>query len=307
MNLGNLLLGFAAASTRGNWNFNLGNILATGGGSFSTNRGRQYFPTNTDGIPAWVSITFIERTQGTMDTVLSGSTPKGEPIGSIYLYMPQSISMADGLTYDNAELTGITSAIVASANEAKESGGASAAVTLGESAKALAAEYMRTKTSAGSLAAAQLGQAINPRAAMLFKSPTFRQLALNWKLIPSNASDARAAKHIINACREHAYPELINDGASFQYPDLFRVEFIGMGGATPQIIPFADAYCTGVTANYNPTSPGFMKDGYPNEIDFTLNFQETRVLDRKAISELNRGIRDSGQPQYSDLSGRGPV
>tara|TARA_B100000287_G_scaffold176439_1_gene166429 strand:+ start:1680 stop:2570 length:891 start_codon:yes stop_codon:yes gene_type:complete len=296
MNLGNLLLGFAAASSAGNWNFNLGSVNA-GFPSFSYGKGKgnHYFPTNTEGIPAWVSITFIERVAGSMDTVLSGATPKGDPIGSVYLYMPQSISMADGLTYDNAELTGLTSAVMASANEGKDEGAGAALSSLSESAKNLFTQYAQTKTSAGSLLAAQRGQAINPRAAMLFKSPTFRQLALNWKMIPSNKNDARAAKYIINACREHAYPELINNGASFQYPDLFRIEFIGMGHAKPQVIPFADAYCTGVTANYNPTSPGFMKDGYPNEIDFTLNFQETRVLDRKAISQLNRGIRDGSE------------
>ena len=84
------------------------------------------------------------------------------------------------------------------------------------------------------------------------------------------------------------------------FPNIFRISFISFGGSKPRIMPFNDAYCTGVTVNYNPTSPALMADGAPNEVDLTVNFQETKVLDRKGIMEMagirqGNGLRQGGQ------------
>ncbi len=73
------------------------------------------------------------------------------------------------------------------------------------------------------------------------------------------------------------------------FPNLFRISFLRFGpdgNTNPFIIPFADAYCTGITTNYNAASPALMQDGAPSEVDLTLNFQETKVLDRKSIMEM---------------------
>ena len=257
----------------------------TGSQSFSSLR----FPQNTEGHPAWCDIDIVERKTNGFSEALKGDTPIGQVLGNIKLYMPQAISFSDGLTYDNTELTGITSAIAASANEGINGGGLSAAVsTLGQSLSGVASDFAARNSAAGAAAAVASGVAINPRAAMLFKAPTFRQLALNFKMIPSNSSEARVIEDIIHTIRLHSYPELIAGGASYQYPNVFKIGFVSINGPNPWIMPFTHAYCTAVTVNYNPTSPALMSDGSPNEIDLTLSFQETKALDRSAIRTLGK-------------------
>ena len=252
-------------------------------------KGSFTFPRNTNDHPAWVRLQIIERVSGGFDNMFTGEIPKGKNLGAINLYMPQTVSFSDGLTYDNAELTGITSAFAATVNEFKENGAAAALGVAAGATDALASDALRTKTSLGAARAQSAGVAINPRAAMLFKAPTFRQLALAFKLIPQNATESNIIRMIINYVRLHAYPQLIAGGASFMFPNLFRISFLRFGpngNTNPFIIPFADAYCTGVTTNYNAASPALMADGAPSEVDLTLNFQETKVLDRKSIMEM---------------------
>lgn len=257
----------------------------TGSQSFSSLR----FPQNTEGHPAWCDIDIVERKTNGFSEALKGDTPIGQVLGNIKLYMPQAISFSDGLTYDNTELTGITSAIAASANEGINGGGLNAAITtLGQSLSGVASDFMARNSALGAATAVASGVAINPRAAMLFKAPTFRQLALNFKMIPSNSSEARVIEDIIHTIRLHSYPELIANGASYQYPNVFKIGFVSINGPNPWIMPFTHAYCTAVTVNYNPTSPALMSDGSPNEIDLTLSFQETKALDRSAIRELGK-------------------
>ena len=248
------------------------------------------FPQNTDGHAAFVDIDIFGRLSGGFKNALSGELPiTKDRLGNIKLYMPQAISFSDGLTYDNTELTGITSAIAASANEALNGGGVTGgAVVLGQSLKGLASDFAARNSAAGAAAAVAAGVAINPRASMLFKAPTFRQLALSFKLIPSNSRESTEIENIIHVIRQHTYPELIAGGASFQYPNVFKIGFVSLSGPNPWIMPFAHAYCTAITVNYNSTSPAIMKDGAPNEVDLTLNFQETKVLDRAAIAKMGK-------------------
>lgn len=275
-------------------------VNSSGGGQW-----RISFPQNSAGHPAWIRMQIVERVAAGLSEMMSATakTPAGQLLGTINLYMPQTITFSDGLTYDNAELTGITSALMSSANEAKNKGFISETVA---AFKPLAQDFMASKTSAGSAVKAGSGVAINPRASMLFKAPTFRQLALTFKLIPSNRGDSAAIESIINYIRIHSYPELIAGGASFMFPNLFRLSFVGFGGAAPRIMPFNDAYCTGVTVNYNPTSAAFMEDGAPSEVDLTVNFQETKVLDRKGIMQ-SLGMETETQTGGGNASAMGPT
>tara|TARA_Y100000287_G_C14207559_1_gene348981 strand:+ start:216 stop:1196 length:981 start_codon:yes stop_codon:yes gene_type:complete len=254
-------------------------------GAFGRGATALTFPRNTEGHPAYVQFTVVERVSGGLESIMSptAKTPTGDVLGQINLYMPQTITFSDGLTYDNAELTGITSALLASANEAKNEGLLAGAGTLMSAGKAIMQDKLASATSAGQAVKAATGVAINPRASMLFKAPTFRQLALNFKLIPSNRGESQVIEDIVNYIRIHAYPELIAGGASFMFPNVFQISFISFNGPRPKIIPFNDAYCTGITVNYNATSPALMTDGSPSEVDLTVNFQETKVLDRIGI------------------------
>ena len=95
---------------------------SSGGGRWSVS-----FPQNSAGHPAWIRMQIVERVAAGLSEMMSATsrTPAGQLMGTINLYMPQTITFSDGLTYDNAELTGITSALLSSANELKNKGNVS--------------------------------------------------------------------------------------------------------------------------------------------------------------------------------------
>lgn len=254
------------------------------------------FPQNTEGQPAWVRMTILKRTTMQFAAALDHRSQVGDvnsPLGSVYLYLPQSIQFSDGLTYDNAELTGITSALAATANETFTNGLAAGADVARESGAGLITNIgARSGMSLAQQTQIAAGVTINPRAAMLFKAPTFRQMALNFKMIPSNPGESATIESIIHTLRTNAYPEVTAGGASFKYPNVFKIDFLSLNQGPLRIMPFAQAYLTAVTVNFNPTSPAMMSDGSPNEVDLTVSFQETKVLDRTALNMM--GTKGTG-------------
>ena len=60
------------------------------------------------------------------------------------------------------------------------------------------------------------------------------------------------------------------------------------GGIEPiHMIQFKELYLQNVTTSYNSAYNVFFEDGNPHEIDLTLNFQETEVITRDDIQNLN--------------------
>jgi len=202
-------------------------------------------------------------------------------IAQIYLYAPAGISFADGLAYDNAEMSAVVSAIQ-SAADASATGPENAVRTVGGAAGGFLAGQVR-KSGIGQQAQLQLGVVRNPRLEMLFRAPALRQLSLTWKFMPSNASESAVVEGLIKKMRMHAYPEISDAGFNFSFPDVFKVDFITKGGGQAKMIPFSHAYCTAISVNYGSSGPAFFGDGSPAEIDFTISLQETKVLSRGDI------------------------
>ena len=202
-------------------------------------------------------------------------------IAQIYLYAPAGISFADGLAYDNAEMSAVVSAIQ-SAADSSATGGENMVKTAGGAVGGFLAGQVR-KSGIGQQAQLQLGVVRNPRLEMLFRAPGFRQLSLTWKFMPSNASESAVVEGLIKKMRMHAYPEISDAGFNFSFPDVFKVDFITKGGGQAKMIPFSHAYCTAISVNYGSSGPAFFGDGSPAEIDFTISLQETKVLSRGDI------------------------
>ena len=202
-------------------------------------------------------------------------------IAQIYLYAPAGISFADGLAYDNAEMSAVVSAIQ-SAADSSATGGENMVKTAGGAVGGFLAGQVR-KSGIGQQAQLQLGVVRNPRLEMLFRAPALRQLSLTWKFMPSNASESAVVEGLIKKIRMHAHPELSGAGFNFSFPDVFKIDFITKGGGKAKMIPFSHAYCTAISVNYGSSGPAFFGDGSPAEIDFTISLQETKVLSRGDI------------------------
>lgn len=225
-------------------------------------------------------------------------------LSRIYLYMPQSVQINDGLTYENVDLSNLlsTGQDVANAVSNGVTGNdvnTDSIVTSGLNAAQGSGGIIG---GAASQALIRTGRVLNPRTQMLFKGPVLRQFSFQFKFIPSNRDEAEDIYNMIQEIRAYSYPSVsgITEGgeSTFTFPDIFRLEFVRnptdqeytSGGNSDQLklIRLADTYCTAISTNYNPTSPTFHAGGYPSEVDLSLTFQETKVVTRSDI--LDKGF-----------------
>jgi hypothetical protein len=219
-------------------------------------------------------------------------------LGSVTLYMPSGISVADTLSYDNAD-TGLGGEIMKAGGSAaspgefidslkdQSKGVAQTAVAAGT------AKVAQSKSLAGGAAGQALlniGEVVNPHTQMLFKSPSLRQFQFQFKMFPKTKAEAQEIIKIVQFFRVAAYPALGNGNgtdsvnmSTFKFPDVFKVTFLTGSKQNKNIIRMMDSYLTSVTVNYNPTSPTFFEDGMPSEIDLSLTFQESKALNRDLI------------------------
>ena len=217
---------------------------------------------------------------------VSSQTASTKPIHQIYLYTPSAITFADGLAYENIDFTNAVGSALSAAQSASEGKDIGLVDTLKGYFGAMAADKAGSGTleaNAAAVLAIGNGQTKNPRTQMLFKAPALRQLSLTWKLMASNQQESAVIEGLVQTLRAHAYPELIANGSTFVFPDIFKVDFVTKGGGKAKMIHFANAYCTSVSVNYGSSGPSFFPDGSPVEIDFTMSFQETATLDRAKI------------------------
>lgn len=217
---------------------------------------------------------------------VSSQTASTKPIHQIYLYTPSAITFADGLAYENIDFTNAVGSALSAAQSASEGKDIGLVDTLKGYFGAMAADKAGSGTleaNAAAVLAIGNGQTKNPRTQMLFKAPALRQLSLTWKLMASNQQESAVIEGLVQTLRAHAYPELIANGSTFVFPDIFKVDFVTKGGGKAKMINFANAYCTSVSVNYGSSGPSFFPDGSPVEIDFTMSFQETATLDRAKI------------------------
>jgi hypothetical protein len=219
-------------------------------------------------------------------------------LGSVTLYMPSGISVADTLSYDNAD-TGLGGELLKAGGSAASPG--EFVDTLKDQAKGVAqtavaggtAKIAQSKGLVGGAANQAIinrGEVVNPHTQMLFKSPSLRQFQFQFKMFPRTRAEAEEIIKIVQFFRVAAYPALGNGSgtdsvnmSTFKFPDIFKVTFLTGSKQNKNIIKMLDSYLTSVTVNYNPTSPTFFEDGMPSEIDLSLTFQESKALNRDLI------------------------
>lgn len=224
-----------------------------------------------------------------------------QSLGSVTLYMPANLTVADTLSYDNAD-TGAGGELMKAGGSAGSFG--EAAGTLKDQSKgimqtATASAVASVSQSKGMLggAAAQAtierGEVVNPHTQMLFKAPALRQFQFNFKMMPRSRKEAEDCVSIVRFFRVCAYPELATPStgtesvnmSTFLFPDLFKITYMTNGRENKHLIKIMESYLTSVTVNYNATSPSFFDDGMPSEIDLALTFQESKAINRNLIVE----------------------
>ena len=242
-----------------------------------------------------------------------GSSALMEPIGSTCrLYLPQAITIADGVQVGPIDL-GVVGAATEDAINMGMSDAKALAVnalqntditsildvfrngdlqsTAGAFAAQRAAKLVGSQGVAGAIARGTQVQ-VNPNTRSLFRSVNIREFAFTFKMIASSSDEAGQIKAIIEFFRKELYPEEIRIGtdaninASFAYrmPNLFGIKMLYRDNHTiaTRIKP---CYLRNFSAVYNPGGMGIHNDGNFIETDITMSFVEHTTLSRADINE----------------------
>lgn len=149
-------------------------------------------------------------------------------------------------------------------------GGILGAVGAGSVAQAAAQEYNKK---------AQV--AVNPREFMLYKSPGMRNFSFNFRFIPDDEGESRAAEEIVKWFRRGMYPTAAGQ-YSFNFPDAFQIEIKNMDGM-PKL---PEVFLESCNVSFNPNSMSYFKQGNrPVEIVMALAFKELQPITRENINE----------------------
>ena len=128
---------------------------------------------------------------------------------------------------------------------------------------------------------------VNPNTRAVFNAVNLRAFSFTFKMIPNSAQEAQEIQKIVKHFRSALYPEILDVGGlplGYKFPPLFRITFKHRGSEAK--IPRLElCYLRGIQSTYNPTGQAFYRDGQPNEIDMTLQFQEYRTLHKADIEE----------------------
>lgn len=228
---------------------------------------------------------------------------------AIKLYLPPSLTQADGFSFAQPELGAIGAGI-----ENSLTGGGSLLGSLGKAAKdgiqsitdfatgglsgpqaSLAMTKMAGRlgkaggvgTEAGAAAALVGGVVVNPNVRALFKGVNLREFTFQFKFIAKSRREAEEVEKIIKMFRSCAYPESIDVGgisAGYKFPHRFEIDImyndkVRIGNKMKK------CYLKSISTTYNASSMAFHSDGKPVEIDVSLSFMEERTLTRADIIE----------------------
>ena len=246
---------------------------------------------------------------------LLGFRTKYADTSAIKLYMPQALQIADTVNYDAVDLGLAGGAGLTALNNGSSLLGAIGSA-LGEQAKSFGqlfglgsamginatAEMARVATArAASKLPADLRSAanialqvkVNPNTRSTFTGVGVRNFSFTYEFIPTSQQEAETVQKIIRRFREELYPMAIPQDAfeagfplGYEFPNLFEIKFMHGSKDLPIPQPLL-SYLRGVNVTYNPTSASFHRDGQPNAIQMSLNFQEFRAMNKQDVMAGN--------------------
>ena len=239
----------------------------------------------------------------------------GQAMTSVNLPCPGGVSFNDGGDYTTVDMgiIGDIATIVAKGGSVSEMAGAAAGAFKKQAAGlgAVGGGILALKTLGANDAATALEFANksvrNPRTNTAFSGNQLRNFQFNFKMIGKDPKEVDEINEIQSFFREQVYASKLNGTSTImqQYPSQWTVKFIDpRDGNELQYMPkIFTCYLTTATTVVNSSSNTFRTDLSPYEIDVSLQFQETKVLDRDEINALEGGVRfNRDDDAYNELT-----
>lgn len=206
------------------------------------------------------------------------SNEKSEPIQTIALPLPPSISQQDTLNWDTAESSELEAAGNLFNNPSMQN--------FEEFAKGLGSGMLRTINSneAGATETFR-GEAQNPRQIATFQRVDFRTFSYTLKMIARNAKESEDIRKIVHTLRAYAHPSL-SSGYQFMYnyPAMFDISFVPRSLNDSMFEP-KTAALTSVQVDYSDEASVllFNDTDEPVEVNLSLEFQELEIENQQNI------------------------
>lgn len=225
---------------------------------------------------------------------------------SVYFPCPQGVSYADGGSYTTIDIGIIGTLAKIAATEGnvmdKMSKAGNIAVQEAQAAGTVGASILALKAlGADNIATAvefANKQVRNPRTNTAFSGNTLRNFQFDFKMIGKSKQEVKMIDAIQRVFREKVYASKLGGVSSFmlKYPPKWIIEFLHPnGGEELSYMPkIYSCYLTAANTVINASSNTFRdEDMSPYEIDVSLQFQETKILTREEIIDLEKGVREN--------------
>jgi len=266
------------------------------------------FPVDLRGQPNVNIIEFTAHEKGT----------SGVKQHHIFFPCPANITFNDSATYNTVDLGVIGGGLSKIVQEGSFSpskiaesiksqiGGANASFSNAEIISAAAQSLPAPDAIKG--AARLKGRALlNPNTNTTFSGNAIRSFTFGFKLIARSPEESEIVRKIHSKFRAFTYADSRSDAQSLllAFPPTWTIRFLDGNVNENRFIPkIYSCYLVSVESSINSTTNMFHDDGAPLEVDISVSYQETRVLTRTDIDDLeadtvgaNRGIDENGVPQ----------
>jgi hypothetical protein len=224
-------------------------------------------------------------------------------VGSISLYMPNTMNMDYNLGYSDMNLSDDKlikfGELGISSGDAIEKFYSSNNNNIQSLFSGKASDLINAFLSAGLIGEGVagaglkgLGVAINPQVQLMFNAVELRTFDMDFTFSPRDQGEAQIVKNIIQTFKFHAAPEITGlttgttQGLYFVVPSTFNIQFLFNGQENPYLNRFNQCVLTNVSVNYAPNGDwATFYDGSPTQTTLTLRFKETDIIDKDLIAQ----------------------
>ena len=222
--------------------------------------------------------------------------------GACMMYLPQAITLADGVNNNTVSL-GIFGALIERSLQGGGSLTESLAAALGEAGGSIAdvvsgnadpeifaiAAGRLTQVQPTTNAAIRSATAItpNPNMRVIFEGVKLREFSLAFEMMPKTPQETTEIKNIIKYFRSGMIPESIRAGgisAGYRTPSKFSVSIQHDKNVRDDLaVKFKKCFLNNVQTSYNGQNMAFTPDGNFQRYEITLNFVEEQTIDRQDV------------------------
>jgi hypothetical protein len=240
---------------------------------------------------------------GDIANEISAADVPRQPDTSIALYIPDTVNVSYGASYDDISLTeslgkayflaqtGTSMLDLFSNNGDKMSeqfANKAASDPFIRYTLANAAGKALGMSNVGDLVARGMGEAINPQLQVLFRGVGFRTFQFDFVFTPYSKEETEEVRKIIEAFKYAAAPEInplgyFSQGVFMKVPYPFKIQFFYKGQENPYVHRIGETVLENINVDYGPNGWSTFNDGSPVQIKMTLQFKETVVVDKNRI------------------------